>query len=141
MTPLLAYLNASIMATLSILHFYWAAGGQWGMALAVPSDEAGNKVLRISSLSCIAVGTGLLGFAFYYLSKAIARPGGINTGISQWVIWVLAFIFIARAIGDFRYVGFFKTMKNTAFGQMDTRWYAPLCLYLGLSSVWIGMNS
>lgn len=140
MTTLLACINAFIMASLSVLHFFWAAGGQWGIAQSVPTDNAGRRVMQPGILACIAVGTGLLGFSFYYLSKAIGRSSAEHVGISHWVIWVLAFLFTARAIGDFRYVGFFKTIKNTAFAAMDSRWYAPLCLYLGLSSVWIGMH-
>ena len=137
MTTPIAYLNTLIMLSLGLLHFYWAASGQWGLAKAVPTDASGRRVLQTSRLSCIVVGSGLLGFALYYFSLtgrvAIQWPFGLR----QWGTWALAAIFTLRAIGDFRYVGFFKKLKNTDFAKSDTNFYAPLCLYLGLSSAWI----
>ena len=37
-----------------------------------------------------------------------------------------------RAFGDFKHVGFFKTSKNSRFSALDTRYYSPLCLLLGI---------
>lgn len=139
MTSALAYTNGFIMALLGALHFYWACGGQWGIAQAVPSDKNGERVLRTSVAACLVVGTGLLLFSAYYWSKGTGSANQWPLGLGAWGIWALTVIFTARAIGDFRYVGFFKTMKNTEFGKLDTRWYAPLCLYLGISSAWIGL--
>lgn len=70
MTHFLAYLNGGIMLILSALHFYWAAGGRLGLELSAPSDAAGNRVLQTGIMTCIAVGTGLLGFSFYYQVKS-----------------------------------------------------------------------
>jgi hypothetical protein len=39
----------------------------------------------------------------------------------------IAIIFLIRAIGDFRYVGFLKKIKNTKFAKKDTKYYSPLC--------------
>jgi len=47
--------------------------------------------------------------------------------------WLLATIFILRAIGDFRLVGFFKRVRGSPFAQWDTAAYSPLCLVLGLA--------
>jgi hypothetical protein len=52
-------------------------------------------------------------------------------------LYPLAIVLIIRAIGDFKYVGFFKRIKNTPFARYDTQYYAPLCLYLGLSTLLI----
>jgi hypothetical protein len=43
---------------------------------------------------------------------------------------LLAVVFAARAIGDFRLVGFFKTRGDGAFAWLDTWVYSPLCLLL-----------
>ena len=43
---------------------------------------------------------------------------------------LLAFVFAARAIGDFGLVGFFKTRGDGAFARLDTWVYSPLCLIL-----------
>ena len=39
---------------------------------------------------------------------------------------------IVRAIGDFKYVGFFKQRRGTRFALLDTRFYSPLALALGV---------
>ena len=42
-----------------------------------------------------------------------------------------------RAIGDFRYVGFFKTRKSGRFAAMDSRCYSPLCAVLAAGCVYL----
>jgi hypothetical protein len=140
MTTLLSLINGFIMTALGILHLCWAVGGQWKLAQAVPTNESGKRVLNTSPLACIVVGLGLLGFALYYFSIGFGFSLQLPFGKEKWGIWVLAFIFTARAVGDFRYVGFFKKMKNTEFGRLDTRWYAPLCLWLGMTSAAIAFR-
>ena len=47
---------------------------------------------------------------------------------------VLAAVFTVRAIGDRKYVGFFKQVRDTEFARLDSRIYSPLCLLLGLGA-------
>lgn len=140
MTTILALANALIFALLGGLHLYWMLGGKWGLALALPTNPGGGgeRTMNPGPLACLAVALGLLGFAAYHVSLAIGFAQGRPPLANKWVIWGIAGIFLLRAVGDFRYVGFFKKIKDTEFGRMDTRWYVPLCLYLGLSSAWIG---
>jgi len=49
--------------------------------------------------------------------------------------WGLASVFLARAIGDFRFVGFFKRVHGSRFAHWDTALYSPLCLVIGLAIV------
>jgi hypothetical protein len=35
-----------------------------------------------------------------------------------------------RAIGEFRYVGLFKRVRESRFAALDTRVYTPLCVAL-----------
>jgi hypothetical protein len=37
-----------------------------------------------------------------------------------------------RAIGDFRYVGFFKRIRDSKFARLDTLAYSPLCAALAV---------
>ena len=39
-----------------------------------------------------------------------------------------------RAVGDRKYVGFFKRVRDTEFARRDSRIYSPLCLLLGLGA-------
>ena len=55
-------------------------------------------------------------------------------------LWIIAGIFILRAIGDFRYVGFFKSVKQSAFARADSRYYSPLCLLIGVLGIMIELQ-
>jgi hypothetical protein len=63
-----------------------------------------------------------------------ALAGWVSLPVPQaWLPWAgyaLAFAFFARAIGEFRLVGFFKKIRGTTFARRDTLYYSPLCLGL-----------
>ena len=50
--------------------------------------------------------------------------------LSQWSAGVLSLVFCVRAVGDFRFVGFFKRVRGTPFAIWDTRLFSPLYLLL-----------
>jgi hypothetical protein len=60
-------------------------------------------------------------------------------GINKYGLWILMTLFILRAIGDFKYMGFFKKIKNTKFGQNDTKYFAPLCLIIGILTLLVAV--
>ena len=129
---ILSILLFVIFLTLGGLHFYWAAGGYWGFAQALPTNQSGQRLLNPSTIDCIVVGIGLTVFGLFYLLRAKVvynfLPNWINIGLG----WIIPLIFSLRAVGDFKYVGFFKTVSNTTFAQMDTMIYSPLCLGLAV---------
>jgi len=43
-------------------------------------------------------------------------------------------VFIVRAAGDRKHVGFLKRVRDTEFARRDSRIYSPLCLLLGLGA-------
>ena len=133
-------LNASILLIISLLHAYWMLGGQWGFAAALPTDESGKQMLNPKVFDCGMVAIGLMCMSIYVfsISKIINLP--LPNVVSKYGIWVIALIFLARAIGDFKYVGFFKKIKNTRFAELDSRFYTPLCLYLGLTFILIALT-
>lgn len=133
----LPILNAVIFFLLGLLHFYWALGGRWGTAYAVPSKAGGGKLFTPGTLSCIMVGSILLLFSVVFLLRAGLIVAPFFQPVQRYTPFALTMIsaiFAFRAIGEFKYVGFTKTVKDTAFAKMDTRYYSPLCLYLALSS-------
>jgi len=127
MQAVIAFVLFSVFSALALLHFYWGVGGRWGYEAALPTTEDNQKLMNPRFLECMVVGGGLLGFGLLVLIKS----GIINFSVWTWLchygLWAIIFIFSARAIGDFRYVGFFKTVKKTQFGQLDTKFYSPLC--------------
>ncbi|MGB1240940.1 MAG: DUF3995 domain-containing protein [Chitinophagales bacterium] len=131
METILTLLQTGIFLLIAIVHFYWALGGKWGFDQALPTNEQGIKLLEPKALECVVVGFGLFLFIAYYLLKA----NFIEIALPQWLMdysgWIISAIFLIRAIGDFKYVGFFKRLKNSDFGKMDSKFYSPLCLLIG----------
>ena len=56
--------------------------------------------------------------------------------VPSWIFysgtWVISLLFLLRTIGDFRYVGFFKSVTDTNFARWDTILFSPLCLFIGI---------
>ncbi|MFH6957794.1 DUF3995 domain-containing protein [Flavobacterium aquidurense] len=121
-----------IFATISALHFYWGFGGKWGSQAVVPTKDDGMPLFVPRTISTFIVAIGLLGFGIFYLIKY----GLIAVSLPEWLnksgFWIIISIFILRAIGDFNYVGFFKKHKSSEFAIKDTKYYAPLCLLIGV---------
>jgi len=131
----LAVINFIILITLSALHFYWALGGQWGFAAALPTNEEGKRMLNPKKMDSAIVAMGLLVFANYILIYMGFMAFYLPAWIHNYGIWLIIVIFMLRAVGDFRYVGFFKKIRKTDFAVRDTRYYSPLCLWLSFSSL------
>jgi hypothetical protein len=135
MELILSVINALIFTIISGFHFYWAMGGKIGFDVVLPSNIEGVKSLNPSkSITCIAACV-FLSVAGFYLIKAHLIHLQLPNLITDYGLYLLAIGLIIRAIGDFKYVGFFKTIKNTPFADYDTRYYAPLCLFLGLNTL------
>lgn len=137
LTQLLSILLMLIFFLLGLLHFNWALGGKWGMDKTIPTKSTGEKVLNPSKIDSAFVGFGLLLFGLIYWLKS----GLLLLAIPNWILfygsWIIPIIFILRAIGDFKYVGFFKKITNTAFANADSRIFSPLCLAIGLIGLFI----
>lgn len=56
-----------------------------------------------------------------------------STPMLNVAMLVLALVFLGRAIGDFRLLGFFKRVHGTAFARLDTLVFSPLCLLLAIA--------
>jgi hypothetical protein len=124
----LVLINTTIFIALSGIHFYWLTGGKWGLALSLPSDPSTRDVLfKPSIMATLVVAFGLLLFAFITFGNSGALSIGMNQHYFKWGDLVISMIFLIRAIGDFKYVGFFKRIRETPFAKMDSKFYSPLC--------------
>jgi hypothetical protein len=133
----LALINFNVLFVISVFHFYWAIGKDTGFAKTVPTDHEGNPVLIPTKMSCIVVGLLLQIFAFLFLTRANLLFFPLSSWILHYIAWGISGIFLFRAIGDFNYVGFTKRITTTDFAKMDTLYYSPLCLLLGLDGLLI----
>jgi len=123
-----------ILLLLAAVHVYWAAGGKAGKAAAVPTAE-GRAVISPSALGTAMVAAGLclivaiLALRIGWLKLPVIAGDNILVQIAAWLI---AAVFALRAIGDFRYIGFFKRISDTRFARLDTLAYSPLCAVLAV---------
>jgi Protein of unknown function (DUF3995) len=123
-----------ILLLLAAVHVYWAAGGKAGKAAAIPTAE-GRAVLKPSALSTAMVAVALCVIAAILALRIgwIKLPSFAGDNILvQIAAWLIAAVFALRAIGDFRYVGFFKRIRYTRFARLDTLAYSPLCAVLAV---------
>ncbi|WP_420400373.1 DUF3995 domain-containing protein [Flagellimonas sp.] len=125
----LAIMLSVVLIFLAVLHFYWSIFGIKDPEAVLPKNVKSNTVKTPGKLMAVAVGVILLGFAFVYINKVI---GYVSHPWLQYISIGIAFVFIVRAFGDFKYVGFFKTAKNSKFSILDTKYYSPLCLLMGV---------
>lgn len=125
-----------IFLFLGMIHFNWVFGGKWGIEKALPTNEEGERVLNPKKLDSAIVGFGLILFSWFYFLKTGLITFQLTTWISSLGDWIIPLIFLLRAIGDFKYIGFFKKIKNTEFGKADTLFFSPLCLFL----TFVGIN-
>lgn len=126
---------AVLLGALSALHLYWAAGGRAGASAAVPAAD-GRPLLSPSTRATLAVAC-LLALSAVILLGGVARwtpsvlfrigAGGIGA------------VLLARAVGERRYVGFFKRVRGTTFARRDTWLYSPLCLVLAGAAVLVAV--
>jgi hypothetical protein len=131
----LMFANSLILLFLSALHFYWASGGKWGIAASIPTTTDGKMIFHPGVFATIVVGIGLFCFA----AIMAANLGLFNLWISakyvRSLVLLIAVIFLLRAVGDFKFVGFTKKVADTPFAINDTKIYSPLCLFIGSSSL------
>lgn len=126
-----------ILFVIALLHFHWAVGGRWGFYKAIPFKENGNPLFVPTNFQSGIVGVGLLFMVYFIFLKITFTDSFLPTWVYDYGYYFLAGIFILRAIGDFNYIGFFKKIKNTPFGKLDTKYYSPLCLFIGGMFFWL----
>lgn len=118
-----------LFAFLGGLHVYWLAGGKRWLDGVAPKTRSGNPSFEPPRFLTLLVALGLMGMGLLAFYLALIPD-------SSWPFiagWVVAGIFLLRAIGDFRYVGFSKKVRGTLFAKRDTLIYSPLCLFISIT--------
>jgi len=123
-----------ILSALALLHFWWATGRGASLVGVVPT-ESGRPLLSPGPLACIAVGGALLLAALLCAVRASWLLPGLPAWLSQAGVGGVALVFGLRAIGDFRYVGFTKRVRDSVFARRDTWLYSPLCVLISILAI------
>ena len=140
MTHIVAIAVSAVFLVLGLWHFYMAASGLAGMSAAVPSRD-GRSLFVPSIPGTLAVGVVLIALGVLVLSTAGVFSPGLPRQYLGWMSYALALGLLARAVGEFRYVGFFKRVRGTPFARMDTLVYSPLCLVLSAGVAFIAYGA
>lgn len=129
-----SYLNLLIFLLIAVLHFYWALGGRWGILQAIPQLETGESVSIPGPIPTFIVAIGGGGFAMVHaITLRLLLPNLME--YTSYGLVGIAVIFGLRAVGEFKYVGFFKKVKVGNFAENDTRYYTPLCLFISANAI------
>jgi hypothetical protein len=129
----------AIFTALALLHVYWAAGGHALKIAAIPEVD-GNRAFQPSAAGTLAVALALMVAAALIAVASGLLPLPLPALVTVVPMFCLALILFARAIGDFRLVGFFKRVRGSRFARMDTAVYSPLCLALAVAVFFIGWS-
>jgi Protein of unknown function (DUF3995) len=123
-----------ILLIVAAVHIYWAAGGKAGKGAAIPTAN-GRAVINPSAFATAMVAVGLCAMAALVALRIgwLDLPALPGSGVVVEIgTWLMAVVFALRAIGDFRYVGFFKRIRDGKFARLDSLAYSPLCAFLAL---------
>ncbi|MFD2445996.1 DUF3995 domain-containing protein [Bacillus sp. CGMCC 1.16607] len=133
MIKILIGITSLIFIIIGILHVFWAFGGSWGVNSVLPTkDDSTLPVLRPRMLGTLFIGL-LCFFASVLLLIQIDLFTVIkSSSLSKWLCMAGGIVFLIRAIGEGKYVGFFKKIKHTRFAKQDTAFYSPLCVWISI---------
>lgn len=127
-----------IFLVLSLLHVYWAFGGVYDLGGVIPTKSNESKVFKAPPFLTFLVAVFLFLVALVYADSAeVYKVSFLPEFLKEFGLIIFASIFIIRAIGDFKYVGFFKKIKGTQFAKNDSKYFSPLCVFLGIAGILI----
>jgi hypothetical protein len=128
-----------MLALLGLIHVFWAVRGISGRSVALP-EQGGRPIVQPSRASTLGVAGGLFGGALTLLAQLGMVPSPLPAVWTRRGARALATLFLLRAIGDFRYVGLFKRVKDSPFARWDSWLFTPLCLTIALGSALTAPN-
>lgn len=138
MVELLAAAVVLVLVILAGFHAYWALAGGSGNLPVIPEVD-GVAVFRPGAAATWTVAALLLVAALIVGQHGGIGPAFVPARLAHWGTYAVALAFLARAIGDFRFVGFTKRVRGTRFSDLDTRLLSPLCACIGAASAAIAM--
>jgi hypothetical protein len=140
MNTALALVISLAFLVLALWHFRMALSPAGGTGGAVPSVN-GKPLFVPSAQATVAVGVVLLACALLVAATAGLVRVGISGQVLSWASFALALGLLARAVGEFKYVGFFKRVRGSRFARLDTLVYSPLCLALAVGVALVAQHN
>lgn len=121
-----------IFMTLGIIHISWVMGAKFALSASLPTKLNGKRLFNPTKVQTAFVVTLLITCGYFYFLKS----GLTAYGLPDWMMtcgsWIIPMVFLLRAIGEFKYIGLFKRVRDTTFGKWDTYFFSPLCLGIAI---------
>ncbi len=132
MKEILISLFSLVFLIISAFHFYWALGGTYGSKVVLPQKLQGELAFKPNRIM-----TGFVAFVFLFISLfPLIQNKWLQIYLPEFILkygyWALLVLLVLRSIGDFKFVGLFKKIKNTAFSKYDSKFFTPLCIVLSI---------
>lgn len=137
MQSVLALWLTAVFVTLAVVHVYWALGGRSGRHAAVPHVGA-TPLFSPSRLGTLAVAAALVLAALVVAGRVGWIGVAMPAPIFRLLLLAMALVCVLRAIGDFKYIGFFRHASESTFAYWDLRLYSPLCLLIAGAALTLG---
>jgi hypothetical protein len=125
---------------LAAVHLYWAFSRPAAKRIAIP-EVAGRPAFIPSRSATLGVAVSFFACALLVIVTFRFVPTLIPQKVLCWFTFGLALVFITRAIGEFRLIGFFKKVKGTTFARLDSTLYSPLSVAIAIGLFIIGSVS
>ncbi len=126
--PTSALWGAAVLAVVAALaaagfHAAWAAGSTVGVADALPQHAGTREPLWSPGIGpTLAVVAALLAYAVVVAALVLGADGAWW----RWVGIAALVLLLARVVGDARYVGVLKRVRDTRFARADDRYWTPV---------------
>lgn len=137
---ILGIVLTAIFTGLGLLHVYWAVAGKAETSIGVPSVD-GKPLFKPSTFATLLVAAALFTAALVISGISGWLGSLIPPSVFRVMTLGISIVFLIRAVGDFRYVGFFKSVTNSGFAYWDTWLYSPLCLFIAVAAFFIWFKS
>jgi hypothetical protein len=124
---MLVLLLTTLFLSIGLIHVYWALVGTGQSSIMIPSQNGKPRFIPTPAQTML-VALGLFVSALIVLGALSFWRFGLPLWLFKVGLCGLAMIFALRAIGDFHWVGFFKSVRHTPFARNDTRFFSPLCV-------------
>jgi len=133
-------INTNILAALTIMYIYWFIGGKNSIQYFFPSNSSLRRN-RVKPKKWKLFLTAIVLAAMTWLNVEQIEYFVINPVLHEEVfLWgnrIISIIFLLRAFGNFTYIGFTKTFRDSTYAKLDTYIYSPACILVAVSAYMI----
>jgi hypothetical protein len=134
-----AAIIALSLFAIAIVHFCWGIASMEEEAV-LASEYEDQSLAAPTNTECLDVAAALILASVIVAARGELLRSPMPEAWTHIGAFAVGTVLIARGIGDFRYVGFFKRVRDTAFAEWDTRLFSPISFLLGVATLWLAVH-